>query len=119
MNAALWLASALFWCAAFSGLALAQDGRAEAVVQQAGEQAELIDLNDASATELTKLPGIGPKRAEAIVTFREQHGGFRSVAQLLRIKGIGRAMLRKLRPLVTVTAAAPETPVSPPPKDQR
>jgi competence protein ComEA len=63
----------------------------------------LIDLNRASVVELTRLPGIGQKRAEAIIAFRESHGGFQSVTQLLKIKGIGRAMLRKLRLLVTIS----------------
>jgi len=62
----------------------------------------VVDLNKASAAELEELPGIGPSRALAILAFREAHGGFTQVGQLMRIKGIGRAMLRKLRPFVTV-----------------
>ncbi len=62
----------------------------------------VVDLNEATAAELEGLPGIGPSRALAILAFREAHGGFTQVGQLMRIKGIGRAMLRKLRPFVTV-----------------
>ena len=57
-----------------------------------------------SIAELTSLPGIGQKRAEAILAFRSAHGGFHSVSQLLQIKGIGRSMLRKLRLLVTISS---------------
>ena len=64
----------------------------------------LIDLNTAGASELEQLPGIGPSRARAILEFRAAHGGFTQVSQLMRIKGIGRAMLRKLRPFVTIGA---------------
>jgi competence protein ComEA len=64
----------------------------------------LVDLNTAGASELEQLPGIGPARAQAIMAFRAAHGGFTQVSQLMRIKGIGRAMLRKLRPFVTIAA---------------
>jgi competence protein ComEA len=63
----------------------------------------LVDLNHASETELMTLPGVGPSRARAILAFREAHGGFSSVSQLMRIKGFGRATLKRLRPLLTVT----------------
>ncbi len=63
----------------------------------------LIDLNTATAEQLEELPGVGPSRAQAILEFRAAHGGFTQVSQLMRIKGIGRAMLRKLRPLVTIS----------------
>lgn len=103
MNAALWLLAALLCCLVGTGAALAEEPRAGEPVQHA-EAGALIDLNHASLAELTQLPGIGQKRAEAIVAFREAHGGFQSIAQLMKIKGIGRAMLRKLRPLVTISA---------------
>lgn len=66
-----------------------------------------VDLNTATEAELLNLPGIGPARAQAILAFREAHGGFTSVSQLLRIKGFGRAMLKRLRPLVTVSPVPP------------
>jgi competence protein ComEA len=65
----------------------------------------LVDLNLASEAELLELPGVGPSRARAILAFRESHGGFTSVSQLLRIKGFGRAMLKRLRPFLTLSAA--------------
>lgn len=102
MNAALWLLGALLSCLLFGATALAEPSAAS--VADTGSTATLIDLNRASVAELTSLPGIGQKRAEAILAFRETHGGFQSVTQLLKIKGIGRAMLRKLRLLVTVSS---------------
>jgi len=61
-----------------------------------------IVLNLASEAELTKLPGIGPSRARAILTLRQRLTKFRAVEDLLRIKGIGRKMLRRLRPSVVL-----------------
>ena len=59
-----------------------------------------LDLNRASAEELTALPGIGPVKAAAIVRWREEHGRFRSVDQITEVPGIGPATLSRLRPLV-------------------
>jgi competence protein ComEA len=73
---------------------------------EAGEPLKLVDLNRASEAELLELPGVGPARARAILAFRAEHGGFHSVSQLLRIKGFGRAMLRRLRPLLTLSPKA-------------
>ena len=99
MNVALWLCAATLSSLLFGAVAWAEPSQ-QAPADSA--EAARIDLNRASVLELTRLPGIGEKRAQAIVAFRESHGGFQSVTQLLRIKGIGRAMLRKLRLLVTI-----------------
>jgi competence protein ComEA len=61
-----------------------------------------VDLNHADETALVGLPGIGETRARAIVAWRSAHGGFRNLSQLLQVKGIGRALLKRLRPLVTL-----------------
>ena len=61
-----------------------------------------VDLNSADEAALLALPGIGPARARAILDFRVAHGRFRSLSQLLQIRGIGRALLKQLRPLVTL-----------------
>jgi len=61
-----------------------------------------VDLNHADEAALESLPGIGPSRAQAILAFRQSHGAFVSLSQLLHIKGIGRSLLKQLRPLVTL-----------------
>ncbi len=63
----------------------------------------LVDLNSASRSELRSLPGIGPKLADRIIHYREQHGRFDSVSDLKRVSGIGDRKLDALRLLVTVT----------------
>jgi competence protein ComEA len=65
-----------------------------------------VYVNHASAEELRRLPGVGPKRAEAIVALRQRMGRFQRVEDLLRVKGVGRATLRKWRPLLRLDAPA-------------
>lgn len=59
-----------------------------------------VYVNHASTEELRRLPGVGPKRAEAIVALRQRMGHFQRIEDLLRVKGIGRSTLRKWRPLL-------------------
>lgn len=61
-----------------------------------------VDLNRADEAALEGLPGIGEAKARAIVAYRTAHGGFRNLSQLLNVKGIGRALLKRLRPHVTI-----------------
>ena len=66
-----------------------------------------LDLNRATAQDLEALPGVGPKRAAAIVGFREANGGFRSVEDLERVPGLGPATVARLRPLLQVERDEP------------
>lgn len=58
----------------------------------------VVNVNTASSEQLQLLPGIGEARARAIVSMRKQNGGFKSLEQLTEVKGIGDAMLERLRP---------------------
>ena len=60
-----------------------------------------VNINQASVAQLCLLPGIGPKRAEAIIALRERRP-FRRAVQLRRIRGIGRRTMLKLKPYVRV-----------------
>lgn len=64
--------------------------------------ATLVNLNLASQTELESLPEVGPVTAQAIMAWRDEHGGFMSVDELLEVDGIGEATLAQLSPYVTV-----------------
>lgn len=57
---------------------------------------ERIDVDRAPATELTRLPGIGPGLANRIVADRESLGAFGSIAGLRRVRGVGAALLSRL-----------------------
>ncbi len=81
-------------------------------------QAESVDINRATAEELAAaLPGIGPSKARNIIEWRETHGPFRSIEQLLEVSGIGPRTLENIRPHVRLgdalsrrkTPPAPET----------
>jgi competence protein ComEA len=65
-----------------------------------GEQ--VVDLNTATTADLEGLPGVGPATARAILDYRQRHGRFRSVDELLEVRGIGPAKLAELRPRVRV-----------------
>jgi competence ComEA-like helix-hairpin-helix protein len=66
-----------------------------------------LDLNRASREDLEALPGVGPKTAASILEARETMGGFGSVKDLLRVRGIGPKTLETLRPLVRVGEETP------------
>ncbi len=61
-----------------------------------------LDLNQATAEQLEALPGIGEVKAAAILAVRDTKGGFQSMEDLEAVRGIGPALVEKLRPLVKV-----------------
>ena len=62
---------------------------------------EVIDINTADAYDLQRLPGIGEKRAQDILAYREEHGPFRAADELTEVPGIGPVILENLREYVT------------------
>ena len=71
-------------------------------------EGEVLNLNTASQTELTRLPGIGETKAAAIVAWRQEHGSYQTVEDLMAVDGIGEKTLENLRPYVTVGEPAAE-----------
>lgn len=67
-----------------------------------GAGPNLVDVNHASADQLDALPGIGPTLAAAIIADRTRQGPFRSVDDLLRVKGLSRSKVDALRELVVI-----------------
>ena len=65
-------------------------------------EGEKININTAPAEELERLPGIGESRAAAIVAYREEHGPFTYVEDLIQVPGIGEGILEGLMDQVTV-----------------
>jgi competence protein ComEA len=61
-----------------------------------------VNLNTATAAELQTLPGIGEVLAQRIIEYRDRHGGFRAVADLRQVEGIGDAKFQQLKDRVAV-----------------
>lgn len=81
---------------------------APVAVEEEKKPEKRVNLNAATASDLAKLPGIGEVIAERIIRHREKSGPFRSVDELLVVRGISRKKLEILRPLVTVEKEARE-----------
>ena len=65
-------------------------------------QTEIININTAKKQNLVKLPKIGPVTAERIIRFRDDYGPFKSIDDLLKVKGIGPKTLEKLKLQITL-----------------
>lgn len=65
-------------------------------------QAPTISINDADTDMLAKLPGIGKKKAQAIVDYRTNNGDFTDVSDLANVKGIGEKLVAKLADKVSL-----------------
>ena len=68
--------------------------------------AQPININTADSTQLQLVPGIGPSTAEKILRMRKSYGAFKSVNDLMAIRGIGPKRLEKMRKYLTVGKSA-------------
>ena len=67
-----------------------------------------LDINLAAAGDFEKLPGIGPKLAQRIVAYRQKHGPFRRVEDLMVVKGVGIKKWKAIRPYLRVEGQKPK-----------
>ncbi len=74
----------------------------ENLTSQSENSSVIINLNTATAEELTVVRGVGPALAQRIVDFRQEHGDFTCTDELLSIDGIGEKILEQIAPYVTV-----------------
>jgi competence protein ComEA len=95
--------------AVLSGVNLAAEviDAAQVVVPTLGQHPSapddgLVAVNQASASDLESLPGVGPVLAGRIVSHRDENGSFETPEDLLDVSGIGEAILARLRPLIRV-----------------
>lgn len=70
--------------------------------QQSTAKNAPININTASQSQLVQLTGVGHNTAAAIIAYREQHGGFSSVDELSKVRGVGAATINKNRHRLTV-----------------
>lgn len=61
-----------------------------------------ININSASVEQLTELPGIGPAYAQRIVEYRKEYGPFKTIEDLLNVRGIGDRTFEKIRDRITI-----------------
>ncbi|OOF28223.1 hypothetical protein BZJ18_05850 [Salinivibrio sp. IB872] len=74
-----------------------------ATSEAAQAQTIQVNINTADAKTLAeKLEGVGPSKAAAIIEYRDNHGAFRAPDDLIKVKGIGRATLKKNRDRIKV-----------------
>lgn len=62
----------------------------------------VVNINKATSAQLQSLNGIGPSKAQEIINYRKTHGGFKSVDELVNVKGIGPKTLQGLKSQVSV-----------------
>ncbi len=93
----------LFLLLSFSSLGFANETTNLSKIESSTFQQSTnrVNVNKASAEQLSTLPGIGPFRAEAIITAREQKGGFANLADLQLVKGIGAKTTARLEHLIS------------------
>lgn len=65
-------------------------------------ESQLVNINSASANQLADLKGVGLKKAEAIIEWRKKYGGFKSLDDLVQVKGIGQVILESNRSRLTL-----------------
>jgi len=75
-----------------------------------------VNLNTATSEQLQQVPGIGPATAGKILQMRKTYGPFKSVDDLLAIRGLGAKRLEKMRKYLTVGKSAASKPTTPPAK---
>jgi competence protein ComEA len=65
-----------------------------------------VNINTASVEQLTTLPGVGPKLAARILEYRQKSGAFKSVSELMNVRGIGEKNLKKIEQYLSAGDAA-------------
>jgi len=61
-----------------------------------------LNINTASEQQLIELPGVGKRKASAIIAYREQHGQFKSIEELKKVEGIGEKTYLKLKDKIQI-----------------
>jgi competence protein ComEA len=99
----LFISIVISLCSLISVSVLADSKASSSTPSQAEISLNKVNLNTADAETLQReLSGIGAVKAQAIISYREQHGNFASTDELLEVKGIGEALFEKNRDKISV-----------------
>ncbi len=71
-------------------------------VGASGVSGDLIDLNSATLDQLDSLPGIGPTTAQNIIDYRQQHGPFSHIEDIMNVPGVGPTTFDAIKDLITI-----------------
>ena len=74
----------------------------EASQEEILAEAKTLNINTAAAEELTALPGIGEELARRIVEYREEHGPYGNIEDIMKVSGIGEGKFKEIRERITV-----------------
>jgi competence protein ComEA len=77
----------------------ADNNSSSAGIVQVGEY---IDLNTASQSDFERLPGVGPQKALAIITYRQEHGAFTQIEQIMNVPGIGPSLFEQIKAYIII-----------------
>lgn len=79
-----------------------EEVQGEVAKSSSGEQDTKININSATEVELEQLDGVGAKKAAAIVSYREEHGSFKTIENLSDVSGIGSKTVERLKDKLTI-----------------
>jgi comEA protein len=74
----------------------------EPKAEKSTSSSKIININTATISELSSLPGLGEKTAKGIIEYREKHGRIKNLNELLKVKGIGKAKLSKIKNRISI-----------------
>ncbi|MBO4609054.1 MAG: helix-hairpin-helix domain-containing protein [Lachnospiraceae bacterium] len=80
------------------------EGASDYVTGSAGNESvtSLININTAGEQALCTLPGIGSSKAQAIIKYREEHGSFKDIKEIMNVNGIGESLYSQIKDLICV-----------------
>ena len=96
------LVVSLIFCLTLSILAIPNTSFAAQAAVDSASTMKAISINTADEAALTQIPGVGPKTASEIISYRKDIGKFTALDQLTNVKGIGAKKLEKMKPYLTL-----------------
>lgn len=94
-------AAAVIGAAVYGSYLYSQSTEGKTPQEIAETEIEPVDINTASAEELDRLPGLTPKHAQLIIDYRNEHGRFETIEDVINIKGVGEKLFEQIEPYIT------------------